>query len=90
MFRWREPDSAESTAHDRADPNAQKGTEGGQAQGRGCPATARRYLDVLEGDEKIAFEEAYGARVAKAYPKNAAGQTLFPFRRLFMVAQRKG
>jgi trans-aconitate 2-methyltransferase len=29
-------------------------------------------------------------RVAKAYPKNAAGQTLFPFRRLFMVAQRNG
>ena len=49
-----------------------------------------RYLDVLQGEEKAAFEDAYGARVAKAYPKNAAGQTLFPFRRLFMVAQRKG
>jgi trans-aconitate 2-methyltransferase len=49
-----------------------------------------RYLDVLQGEEKIAFEAAYGRRVAKAYPKNAAGQTLFPFRRLFMVAQRKG
>src|ERR1700742_2154420 len=49
-----------------------------------------RYLDVLEGDEKAAFEAAYGERIAKAYPRNAAGQTLFPFRRLFMVAQRKG
>lgn len=49
-----------------------------------------RYLDVLEGEEKVAFEAAYGARVATAYPKNAAGQTLFPFRRLFMVAQRHG
>jgi trans-aconitate 2-methyltransferase len=48
-----------------------------------------RYLDILQGDEKAAFEAAYGERVAKAYPKNAAGQTLFPFRRLFMVAQRK-
>jgi trans-aconitate 2-methyltransferase len=48
-----------------------------------------RYLDVLQGDEKAAFEAAYGERVARAYPKNAAGQTLFPFRRLFMVAQRK-
>ena len=48
-----------------------------------------RYLDVLQGDEKLAFEAAYGARVAKAYPRNATGQTLFPFRRLFMVAQRK-
>ena len=48
-----------------------------------------RYLDILQGDEKVAFEAAYGERVAKAYPKNAAGQTLFPFRRLFMIAQRK-
>ena len=32
---------------------------------------------------------AYGERVAKAYPRNAQGQTLFPFRRLFIVAQRK-
>jgi len=48
-----------------------------------------RYLDVLQGDEKAAFEAAYGERVARAYPKNAAGQTLFPFRRLFMIAQRK-
>jgi trans-aconitate 2-methyltransferase len=48
-----------------------------------------RYLDVLQGPDKAAFESAYGERVAKAYPRNSAGQTLFPFRRLFMVAQRK-
>jgi trans-aconitate 2-methyltransferase len=47
-----------------------------------------RYLDVLGGDEKAAFEAAYGERIAKAYPRNSAGQTLFPFRHLFMVAQR--
>jgi trans-aconitate 2-methyltransferase len=49
-----------------------------------------RYLDVLQGDEKAAFEAAYGERVAAAYPRNAAGQTLFPFRRMFIVAQAKG
>jgi trans-aconitate 2-methyltransferase len=49
-----------------------------------------RYLDILQGPEKAAFEAAYGERVAKAYPRNSAGQTLFPFRRLFMVVQRKG
>ena len=49
-----------------------------------------RYLDVLEGQDKAAFEAAYGERVARAYPKNVLGQTLFPFRRLFMVAQRRG
>jgi trans-aconitate 2-methyltransferase len=48
-----------------------------------------RYLDVLKGEEKAAFEAAYGERVAKAYPPNSQGKTLFPFRRLFMVAQRK-
>jgi trans-aconitate 2-methyltransferase len=48
-----------------------------------------RYLDALAGPDKLAFEAAYGERVAKAYPRNPAGQTLFPFRRLFMVAQRK-
>jgi trans-aconitate 2-methyltransferase len=48
-----------------------------------------QYLDALEGADKAAFEAAYGERVAKAYPRNAARQTLFPFRRLFMVAQRK-
>jgi len=49
-----------------------------------------QFLDALEGqDEKAAFEAAYGERVAKAYPRNSMGQTLFPFRRLFIVAQRK-
>ena len=49
-----------------------------------------RYLDILQGEEKAAFEAAYGERVARAYPRNLRGQTLFPFRRLFMVVQRKG
>jgi trans-aconitate 2-methyltransferase len=48
-----------------------------------------RYLDALQGGDKAAFEAAYGERVARAYPKNPQGQTLFPFRRLFIVAQRK-
>jgi trans-aconitate 2-methyltransferase len=48
-----------------------------------------RYLDALEGQDKAAFEAAYGERVAKAYQPNSQGQTLFPFRRLFIVAQRK-
>jgi trans-aconitate 2-methyltransferase len=47
-----------------------------------------RYLDALDGAEKAAFEAAYAERVARAYPPNASGETLFPFRRLFMIAQR--
>lgn len=48
-----------------------------------------RYLDELDETEKRDFEAAYGERVAKAYPPNSSGETLYPFRRLFIVAQRK-
>ena len=48
-----------------------------------------RYLDALKGEAKAAFEAAYAERVRAAYPRNSQGQTLFPFRRLFMVAQRE-
>lgn len=45
------------------------------------------FLDALEPAERIAFEDAYRARVARAYPPRADGTTLFPFRRLFIVAR---
>jgi hypothetical protein len=56
---------------------------------RACVEGLTRYLDALEGPDKAEFEAAYGERVAKAYPRNSRGQTLFPFRRLFIVAQHK-
>jgi trans-aconitate 2-methyltransferase len=46
------------------------------------------FLAALVDDERTAFEATYRARVRAAYPPNAAGTTLFPFRRLFMVATR--
>jgi trans-aconitate 2-methyltransferase len=46
------------------------------------------FLDALEGGEREAFEEAYAARLREAYPPQADGRTLFPFRRLFLVATR--
>jgi trans-aconitate 2-methyltransferase len=45
------------------------------------------FLDALAGEERAAFEAAYRARVARAYPPSAHGPTLFPFRRLFIVAR---
>jgi trans-aconitate 2-methyltransferase len=48
----------------------------------------RPYLDRLEGAERDGFLAAYAARVAAAYPPEPDGRTLFPFRRLFIVAQR--
>jgi trans-aconitate 2-methyltransferase len=45
------------------------------------------FLAALEGAERTAFEAAYRERVKRAYPPRADGATLFPFRRLFIVAR---
>jgi len=45
-------------------------------------------LDVLDEEEKKAFFDAYSACTQKAYPVRADGKTLFPFRRLFVVARK--
>jgi len=44
-------------------------------------------LDALREPERRRFEAAYAALVAQAYPRRADGRTLFPFRRLFLVAR---
>lgn len=46
----------------------------------------KRFLDALDEPLKTQFWEAYCARILKTYPKRADGRTLFPFRRLFIVA----
>jgi trans-aconitate 2-methyltransferase len=43
-------------------------------------------MDKLEADEAAEFLRLYGERVRKAYPKRSNGITLFPFRRLFILA----
>jgi len=48
----------------------------------------KQFLDRLEGAEREAFEADYRARVRPHYPPEADGRTLFPFRRLFIVARR--
>jgi trans-aconitate 2-methyltransferase len=48
----------------------------------------RPALDRLESNERVEFENQLAARLADAYPKRADGVTLFPFRRIFMVARR--
>jgi trans-aconitate 2-methyltransferase len=45
-------------------------------------------LDVLDEDEAHDFFAAYSALAGKAYPKRADGKTLYPFRRVFIVAKR--
>jgi trans-aconitate 2-methyltransferase len=45
------------------------------------------FLDALDDGDRVSFEAAYRERVARAYPPRADGITLFPFRRLFIVAR---
>src|SRR5882724_8835683 len=48
----------------------------------------RPYLDRLAGAERDGFLAAYTQRIAAAYPPEPDGATLFPFRRIFIVAAR--
>ena len=45
-------------------------------------------LDVLDGDEQWALLDALRQLLAASYPPEANGATLFPFRRLFLLARR--
>jgi trans-aconitate 2-methyltransferase len=47
----------------------------------------RPLLEALAPEERTAFEASYQARLARAYPRRADGATLFPFRRIFIVAR---
>jgi len=46
----------------------------------------KTLLDALEEPLRTQFWEAYRVRVLEAYPPKADGHTLFPFKRLFIVA----
>jgi trans-aconitate 2-methyltransferase len=48
----------------------------------------RPYMQRLDEAEGKAFYDAYARLLAKAYPTRPDGVTLFPFRRLFIVARR--
>ena len=43
-------------------------------------------LAALAPEARAVFEAEYRSRVARAYPRRPDGRTLFPFRRLFIVA----
>lgn len=47
-----------------------------------------RFLQALPPDQAAAFEADYAQRVRAAYAPLADGRTVFPFRRLFIVARR--
>jgi trans-aconitate 2-methyltransferase len=50
----------------------------------------RPHLTALDESEAAAFTDTYAAALREAYPALASGQTLFAFRRLFVVARKLG
>ena len=46
----------------------------------------RPVLQGLADDEQDLFLPAYRERLREAYPRRADGTTVYPFRRLFMIA----
>lgn len=48
----------------------------------------KRFLDALDEPVRSEFEDAYRERILAAYPRRGDGKTLFPFRRLFLLAGR--
>jgi trans-aconitate 2-methyltransferase len=48
----------------------------------------RPYMAVLSKEEQTGFYDTYAKLLAEAYPMRPDGITLFPFRRLFIVARR--
>jgi trans-aconitate 2-methyltransferase len=48
----------------------------------------RPFLSALPEPEAAKFIDAFAERMAAAYPAQPNGQTLFPFRRLFLIAER--
>ncbi len=49
----------------------------------------RPFAAALEESEREEFLDAYRAALARAYPIRASGVTLYPFRRLFVVARAR-
>jgi trans-aconitate 2-methyltransferase len=48
------------------------------------------YREALDGELRERFLEAYRRRLAEAYPMRPDGRTLFPFKRIFIVATKDG
>ncbi|RMF34542.1 MAG: methyltransferase domain-containing protein [Alphaproteobacteria bacterium] len=51
---------------------------------------ARPFLQQLDAAETVAFWAAYDEVLGQAYPPDAEGGVIYPFRRLFIVLQRTG
>jgi trans-aconitate 2-methyltransferase len=49
----------------------------------------RPFTQLLEGDQRAHFEDAVRVRLRRAYPREADGGTLFPFKRLFVIATKR-
>jgi trans-aconitate 2-methyltransferase len=64
--------------------------EGEDAVFRWMTGTSLRpFVEALDEPQRTEFLEDYRAALARSYPRRTSGVTLFPFRRLFMVAKAR-
>lgn len=52
-------------------------------------AALRPYMEILRGEELEAFMNQVLENMKKAYPVQKNGKVIFPFRRLFVVGEKK-
>ena len=85
--RVRRPARAGGEVPGRVGDGISPAARGQGAGARMVKATGLRpILNGLHGAERDRFLEVYRERLRPAYPRRAGGHTLYPFRRLFMVA----
>jgi trans-aconitate 2-methyltransferase len=63
-------------------------TEGHPVRHFTASTAMRPFVEAMTEEERAAYVAAYDAALGAAYPAEADGGVLFPFRRLFMVVQR--
>ena len=86
-YRWLAPFAASIEAWETTDLLRLTGADAVLSWVRG--SALRPLLSALDERSAATFEAAYAKRLRTAYPPETDGITLFPFKRLYMVATRK-
>jgi trans-aconitate 2-methyltransferase len=81
--------SSRASAIDIWETEYQQALDGEEAVFKWVSGTALvPYSAALDDEDRKEFLNAYRARIALAYPRLSNGKTLFPFKRIFIVATR--
>lgn len=87
-FRWLAPSAAEIDIWETEYQHVLEGEDPVFEWTRGT--ALKPFLDALGSEDAASFAQRYKTKLRRAYPPLPDGRTLFPFRRLFIVATRSG